>query len=122
MVLDLKPAAQATLAALLPLWPTALSYAISYLFIASVWVNHHRLLRFAHNATPQLIRWNFAHLFMGSLVPASTAWRSRRSRLALAASRFGHLGGLAFALLKPINRPPPPTLGHSRNCKQPLDV
>jgi len=33
MVLDLKPAAQATLAALLPLWPTALSYAISYLFI-----------------------------------------------------------------------------------------
>src|SRR5262249_51707515 len=55
MVLDLKPAAQATLAALLPLSPTALRYAISYLFIAIVWVNHHRLLSFAHNATPQLI-------------------------------------------------------------------
>lgn len=74
MVLDLKPPAQATLAALLPLWPTALSYAISYLFIAIIWINHHRLLRFAHDATPQLIWWNFAHLFMVSLVPVSTAW------------------------------------------------
>jgi uncharacterized membrane protein len=74
MVLDLKPPAQATLAALLPLWPTALSYAVSYLFIAIVWVNHHHLLRFAHDATPQLIWWNFAHLFMVSLVPVTTVW------------------------------------------------
>jgi transmembrane protein TMEM174 (potassium channel) len=41
MVLDLKPPAQPTLNALLPLWPTALSYAVSYFFIAIIWVNHH---------------------------------------------------------------------------------
>ena len=41
--------------------------------------------------------------------------------LALATSRFGRLGGLAVALLKPINRPPLPALGHSRHRKQPLD-
>ena len=74
MVLDLKPPAEATLKALLPLWPTALSYAVSYLFIAIIWVNHHHLLRFAHTATSQLIWWNFAHLFMVSLVPATTVW------------------------------------------------
>jgi uncharacterized membrane protein len=74
MVLDLKPPAQAKLSALLPLWPTALSYAVSYLFVAIIWINHHRLLLFAHNATPKLIWWNFAHLFMTSLVPYSTAW------------------------------------------------
>ncbi|MBT9329673.1 TMEM175 family protein [Paracidobacterium acidisoli] len=74
MVLDLKPPAEATLRALLPLWPTALSYAVSYFFIAIIWVNHHHLLRFAHRATPQLIWWNFAHLFMVSLVPVATAW------------------------------------------------
>ena len=74
MVLDLKPPPQTTLAALLPLWPTALSYAVSYLFIAIVWVNHHHLLRFAEHATPRLIWVNFAHLFMVSLVPFSTAW------------------------------------------------
>jgi uncharacterized membrane protein len=74
MVLDLRPPPQATLAALLTLWPTALSYAVSYLFIAIVWVNHHHLLRFAEHATPRLIWVNFAHLFMVSLVPFSTAW------------------------------------------------
>ena len=74
MVLDLKPPAQANLSALLPLWPTALSYAVSYLFVAIIWINHHRLLLFAHDAKPKLIWWNFAHLFMTSLIPYSTAW------------------------------------------------
>jgi len=74
MVLDLKPPAQATLSAVLALWPTALSYAVSYLFVAIIWINHHRLLLFAHEATPKLIWWNFAHLFMTSLIPFSTAW------------------------------------------------
>ena len=73
MVLDLRPPSEATLAALLRLWPAALSYVVSYLFIAIVWVNHHHLLRFAEHATPRLIWVNFAHLFMVSLVPFSTA-------------------------------------------------
>jgi uncharacterized membrane protein len=83
MVLDLKPPAEATLKALLPLWPTALSYAVSYLFIAIIWVNHHHLFKLTHEATPQLIWWNFAHLFMISLVPAATAWMAA-TRLAAA--------------------------------------
>lgn len=83
MVLDLKPPHEHTLSALLPLWPVALSYAVSYLFIAIIWVNHHHLLRFAHNATPGLIWWNFAHLFMVSLVPASTSWMAE-SKMAAA--------------------------------------
>jgi uncharacterized membrane protein len=74
MVLDLKPPEEARLAAVLPLWPTALSYAVSYLFVAIIWVNHHRLLLFAHEATTRLIWWNFAHLFMTSLIPFATAW------------------------------------------------
>src|SRR5215471_21014393 len=74
MVLDLWSPPQPTLAALLPLWPAALSYAVSYLFIAIVWVNHHHLLRFAEHATSRLIWVNFAHLFTVSLVPFSTAW------------------------------------------------
>jgi uncharacterized membrane protein len=47
---------------------------VSYLFIAIVWVNRHHLPRFAEHATPRLIWWNFAHLFVVSLVPFSTAW------------------------------------------------
>ena len=56
------------------LWPTWLSYAVSYLFIAIVWVNHHHLMRYATEATPRLIWFNFAHLFSVSLLPLSTAW------------------------------------------------
>jgi uncharacterized membrane protein len=74
MVLDLRPPEHPTFAALLPLWPTALSYVVSYTFIAIVWLNHHHLLRFTEYPTPRLIWVNFAHLFAVSLVPFTTAW------------------------------------------------
>jgi uncharacterized membrane protein len=74
MVLELKPPEHPTFAALAPLWPTGLSYAVSYQFIAIVWTNHHHLLRFTEYPTPRLIWINFVHLFMVSLVPFATAW------------------------------------------------
>jgi uncharacterized membrane protein len=47
---------------------------VSYLFIAIVWANHHHLMRYATDATPRLMWFNFAHLFSVSLLPLSTAW------------------------------------------------
>ena len=52
LVLDLRPPDVPTFGALLSLWPTWLSYAVSYLFIAIVWTNHHYLMRYAGEATP----------------------------------------------------------------------
>ena len=83
LVLDLKPPSAATFRALLPLWPTGLSYVVSYLFIAIVWVNHHHLFGYAAEATPRLIWSNFAHLFSVSLIPFTTEWIAD-SRLAAA--------------------------------------
>jgi uncharacterized membrane protein len=74
LVLELRPPESPTFGALLTLWPTWLSYAVSYLFIAIVWANHHYLLRYATEATPRLLWFNFAHLFSMSLLPFSTAW------------------------------------------------
>jgi uncharacterized membrane protein len=74
LVLELRPPELPTFRALLSLWPTWLSYAVSYVFIAIVWANHHHLMRYATEATPQLIWFNFAHLFSVSLLPLSTAW------------------------------------------------
>lgn len=74
LVLELRPPEIPTFKALLSLWPTCLSYAVSYLFIAIVWTNHHHLLRYASEATPRLMWFNFAHLFSVSLLPLSTAW------------------------------------------------
>ena len=74
LALELRPPELPTFKALLLLWPTWLSYAVSYLFIAIVWTNHHHLLRYATEATPRLLWFNFAHLFSVSLLPLSTAW------------------------------------------------
>jgi uncharacterized membrane protein len=74
LVLDLRPPELPTFRALLSIWPTWLSYAVSYLFIAIVWANHHHLMRYASEATPRLMWFNFAHLFSVSLLPLATAW------------------------------------------------
>jgi uncharacterized membrane protein len=81
LVLDLRPPDIPTFQALLLHWPTWLSYAVSYLFIAIVWVNHHFVMRYASEAMPRLIWFNFAHLFSVSLLPVATAWMAV-SRLA----------------------------------------
>src|SRR5215475_6757475 len=62
LVLELRPPELPTFAALLSLWPTWLSYAVHY------------LMRYAREATPRLLWFNFAHLFSMSLLPLSTAW------------------------------------------------
>jgi uncharacterized membrane protein len=74
LVLELRPPELPTFNALLLLWPRWLSYAVSYLFIAIVWTNHHYLMRYATEVTPRLLWFNFAHLFSMSLLPLSTAW------------------------------------------------
>jgi len=87
MVLELKAPEQAAFAALLPLWPTAISYGVSYLFIAIVWINHHYLMQFVGPPTLGLIWINFVHLFLVSFLPFATAWVAR-TRLASPAVIF----------------------------------
>jgi uncharacterized membrane protein len=77
MVLELKAPEQATFSALWPLWPTVISYVVSYLFIAIIWINHHYLMRFAGPPTLGLMWINFVHLFLVSLLPFATAWVAR---------------------------------------------
>jgi uncharacterized membrane protein len=74
LVLELRPPEEPTYHAMLMLWHQWLSYGVSYLFIAIVWTNHHYLMRYADEATPRLLWFNFAHLFSISLLPLSTAW------------------------------------------------
>jgi uncharacterized membrane protein len=84
MVLELRAPDQPEFSALWPLWPTAISYAVSYLFIAIIWINHHHLMRFVGPPKLGLIWINFAHLFMVSFLPFATAWVAR-TRLAASA-------------------------------------
>jgi uncharacterized membrane protein len=81
MVLELKAPEQAAFYNLWPLWPTAVSYVVSYLFIAIIWINHHYLMRFVGAPKLGLIWINFIHLFLISLLPFATSWIAR-TRLA----------------------------------------
>ena len=76
MVLELKRPASASFHSLLELWPTWLGYAVSYVFIAIVWMNHHFLMRFIGSTRLSLMWANFAHLFCVSLIPFLTEWLS----------------------------------------------
>ena len=87
MVLELKAPDQAEFSILWSLWPTVISYAVSYLFIAIIWINHDHLMRFVGRPTLALIWINFAHLFMVSFLPFATAWVAR-TRLASSAVVF----------------------------------
>jgi len=74
LVLELRPPHEATLAALAGLWPSFVAYALSYLFLAIVWLNHHHVFEYPEDASRSLVWANFAHLFSVSLVPFTTAW------------------------------------------------
>jgi uncharacterized membrane protein len=95
MVLELKAPDDASFSDLVPLWPTAISYVVSYLFIAIIWINHHHLMRFVGPPTLGLIWINFVHLFMVSLLPFATAWIARTR---LASSPVVFYAGLFVAI------------------------
>lgn len=87
MVLELKAPDVSAFSGLWPLWPTAISYAVSYLFIAIIWINHHYLMRLVGPPTLGLIWINFVHLFMVSFLPFATSWVAR-TRLSAPAVTF----------------------------------
>jgi uncharacterized membrane protein len=57
-----------------PLAPKLISYALSFLIIAIMWVNHRALLHTVHSPTRALVWWNNNLLFWTSLVPLATAF------------------------------------------------
>jgi uncharacterized membrane protein len=74
MVLDLRPPASANPHSLIPLTPVFLSYALSFLFVAIYWNNHHHMLQ-ASKLVDGRVLWSNLHLlFWLSLVPFVTAW------------------------------------------------
>ena len=74
MVLELKAPHEASLAALRPLVPIFLSYALSFLYVGIYWNNHHHMLHATHRVSGGILWANLHLLFWLSLVPFTTAW------------------------------------------------
>jgi uncharacterized membrane protein len=103
MVLQLTPPAQATFSALLKEAPILLSYALSFLVVAIMWVNHDHLIRAVRNVNARVLWSNINLLFWMSLIPFVTDFLGRNPRAPFPVSLYGldlTLCGIAFWLLR----------------------
>jgi uncharacterized membrane protein len=89
MVLELHVPHEPTLAALLPLWPTLLSYLLSFVYIAIYWNNHHHLFHAVERVTGDVLWANANLLFWLSLVPFVTAWMGENHFAAVPVAVYG---------------------------------
>jgi uncharacterized membrane protein len=105
MVLELHAPSQPTLAGLWKVAPVFLSYGLSFLVVAIMWVNHHHLIHAVHAVTARLLWSNLYLLFWMSLVPFVTDYLGKNYHEALAVALYGldlFLCSSAFYLLRVI--------------------
>jgi uncharacterized membrane protein len=103
MVLERRAPSQPTLAALLKVAPVFISYALSFLVVAIMWVNHHHLIHAVHRVTARLLWSNIYLLFWMSLVPFVTDYLGKNYREPMAVALYGLdlvLCSSAFYLLR----------------------
>jgi uncharacterized membrane protein len=74
MVLEIKVPHSPDPAALKPVLPVLLSYALSFLYVGIYWGNHHHLVHAARHVNSTIMWANLHLLFWLSLVPFATSW------------------------------------------------
>ncbi|HYW39655.1 MAG TPA: TMEM175 family protein [Terriglobales bacterium] len=97
MVLELKVPSDTTLTSLRSLAPQFLSYLLSFLVVAIMWVNHHHLLHSARRVDALLLWSNNTLLFWMSLVPFVTAYMGNNPRDPRAVALYGVVLSLCSA-------------------------
>ena len=103
MVLELRTPAQPTFAALLKSAPVFISYGLSFLIVAIMWVNHHHMIHSVRQVTTRLLWSNLNLLFWMSLVPFVTEFVGKNYHQAMAVALYGldlMLCSAAFILLR----------------------
>jgi uncharacterized membrane protein len=103
MVLELHVPASGSTKSLVALWPTGLSYALSYLLVSIYWINHHHLFSFVRKVSVRILWTNIVLLFFMSLIPFFTAYvgQTRMSSLSvLLYAVIMFLAGAAFYFLR----------------------
>jgi uncharacterized membrane protein len=103
MVLELKVPNGTDLTALMGMAPSLLTYAMSFVYLAIYWNNHHHLLHTV-GRVDGLILWANSHLlFWLSLVPAATAWMGQNLSAPLPTAVYGGallMPAIAYYLLQ----------------------
>jgi uncharacterized membrane protein len=89
MVLELKVPHGDNFTALVPLASVFLSYALSFIYIAIYWNNHHHLFQAVRHVNGRILWANIHLLFWLSLIPFVTAWMGENHFAALPVALYG---------------------------------
>jgi len=102
MVLELRAPEGAGWSALRPLYPSLLSYVLSFVFLAIYWNNHHHLLQAVRHVDGRVLWANMHLLFWLSLTPFVTAWMGQNHFARLPVALYGAVqlfAGIAYFIL-----------------------
>jgi uncharacterized membrane protein len=79
LVLEIRPPTEAgsLLHGLLALWPSYLAYAVTFLFIGQVWVNHHVMFDHVLGAGRTVLLLNTVLLMVVAFLPFATRFSPR---------------------------------------------
>jgi TMEM175 potassium channel family protein len=103
MVLEVKVPHGVKLAALRPLIPVFLSYALSFIYLGIYWSNHHHMLYVTHQVNGGILWANLHLLFWLSLVPFVTGWMGENHLAPAPTAAYGVillLAAIAYLLLQ----------------------
>jgi uncharacterized membrane protein len=94
LVLEIDvPPSQALGAGLLSLWPSYLAYAVSFIVIGAIWINHHSMFQHIAHADEPFLLLNVFQLMFIAFVPFPTAVLAEsfhdRAGEAVAAALYG---------------------------------
>ena len=89
MVLELHVPRGASWAALEPVLPTLLGYALSFVYVGIYWNNHHHLFQAVRKISGGVLWLNLHLLFWLSLIPFVTAWMSETGFATVPVAAYG---------------------------------
>lgn len=77
LVLNIQIPNNPEFSSILKIGNTLIAYAVSFIFVAVIWVNHHRMMQMAEKINYSVIWANIFWLFWLTLCPAVTSWVGR---------------------------------------------
>jgi len=105
MVLELDVPHDPTWDSLRPVIPLFLVYALSFVYLAIYWNNHHHLIHASDRVNGGILWANMHLLFWLSLVPWATAWMGETDFRGLPIAVYGALlmcAGVAYVILETL--------------------
>jgi len=103
LVLELKVPHGTDFAALRPLFPTFLTYVLSFVYIAIYWNNHHHMLSTCDRINGKILWANMHLMFWLSLVPFVTGWMGANHFAPLPTAAYGVvllMAAIAYTILQ----------------------